>query len=228
MKIKWGAFVVDGRGKIGGHVASKNRSGPYLRTKVVPVNVDSVDQKTVRNNFTANSQGWKGITAAQRLAWNRAVGDFQRTDVLGDLRIMSGFNLYCALNGNLRFIGSVPITDPPTPAAVTAFTALSVAQATGAQTTILTYAPAIGANDTCIVQGTAAMSAGKTFVKSELRKYDFMLAADVTPFDNSAEYLLKFGLVGALGTKAFFTMQNVVTLTGLPGAKISASCIVGA
>jgi len=26
MKIKWGALVTDGRGKIGGQVASKNRS----------------------------------------------------------------------------------------------------------------------------------------------------------------------------------------------------------
>ena len=30
MKMKWGALVVDGRGKIGGQVASKNRAGAYL------------------------------------------------------------------------------------------------------------------------------------------------------------------------------------------------------
>jgi len=36
MKTLFGAIVVDGRGKLGGHVASKNRHGSYFRTKVSP------------------------------------------------------------------------------------------------------------------------------------------------------------------------------------------------
>ena len=38
MKIKFGSEVVDGRGKIGGHVYSKNKGGAYKRTKVTPSN----------------------------------------------------------------------------------------------------------------------------------------------------------------------------------------------
>ena len=34
--MKFGALVVDGRNKIGGQVASKNRAGAYLRNKVTP------------------------------------------------------------------------------------------------------------------------------------------------------------------------------------------------
>jgi hypothetical protein len=47
MKMKFGAIVTEGRGKIGGHVASKNKSGAYLRTKVTPVNRQSVAQSNV-------------------------------------------------------------------------------------------------------------------------------------------------------------------------------------
>lgn len=226
MLIKWGALIVDGSGKLGGHVATRNRAGAVMRTKVVPINPDSPDQQTVRNLFAANTQGWKGITADQRASWQAAVDDFKYTNRLGDIRRYSGFNLYCRINNYLRFINGTPLTSPPAPAAVPAFTSLSVAADFGAQSVTLTYAGTIGATETCIVRATTGMSAGKSFVKSEYRKIDFMLAADVTPFVISTEYIAKFGAVPAEGTRISVTMQNIVTLTGLPGARISASCLV--
>ena len=58
MKLKFGAIVTDGRGKIGGHVASKNRSGAYLRTKVTPSNPNTVAQVQVRSILASLSQSW--------------------------------------------------------------------------------------------------------------------------------------------------------------------------
>lgn len=228
MKIIFGSFIVAGRGKIGGHVASRNRAGAYLRTKVTPTNPQTNAQTTVRNNFTANAQGWKGLTAAQRTEWNSAVGNYAGTDRFGNLAINSGFNLYCSINNNLRFISGTPLTSPPTPAAVPAFSSFTAAAAAGAQTVTLTYAAAIGATETVIVNGTAGLSAGKSFVKSELRKFDFILTADASPFSIEVEYIAKFGVVPAAGTKIFFTMQQIVTLTGLPGAVIKTDCVVAA
>ena len=60
MKIKWGALMVDGRGKIGGQVASKNRAGAYMRNKVTPVNQQTSYQLTVRNRLSYYSQNWGG------------------------------------------------------------------------------------------------------------------------------------------------------------------------
>lgn len=93
MKTKFGAIIVDGRGKIGGHVASKNRGGAYLRTKVTPANAQTSAQNQVRNLFTSLTQGWRGLTQAQRDAWNAAVLDYSRTDIFGDIRNPSGINL---------------------------------------------------------------------------------------------------------------------------------------
>ena len=84
MKAKFGAIVVDGRGKIGGHVATKNKSGSYFRTKVTPVNPQSASQNSVRSRLATRAQAWKGLTAAQRTSWNAAVNDFQRTNIFGD------------------------------------------------------------------------------------------------------------------------------------------------
>ena len=113
--MKFGAIVTDGRGKIGGHVASKNRGGAYLRTKVTPVNGQTTAQTSIRNRFTNLSQGWRGLTADERNAWNAAVADYARTDIFGDLHQPTGFNLYQRLNNNLVTIGEASISTPPLP-----------------------------------------------------------------------------------------------------------------
>jgi len=113
MKIKWGALVVDGRGKIGGHVASKNRGGAYLRTKVTPVNPSSFAQSVVRTIFGAISTTWSSLTAAQIASWNNAVSDFATTDIFGDLKKPSGKNLHQKLNQNLLLVGESALTTVP-------------------------------------------------------------------------------------------------------------------
>src|SRR4051812_170938 len=84
MKVKFGSLVVDGRGKIGGHVLSKNRGGAYMRTKVTPINPQTADQSTVRGTLTSLSQSWRALTQNQITAWNNAVQNFQSTDIFGD------------------------------------------------------------------------------------------------------------------------------------------------
>lgn len=175
--------------------------------------------------MTANAIAWKGLTAGQRLSFNNAVNDFKRTNIFGDIKVPSGFNLFCSLNNNIRFIGGTPIVAPPLPAAVGAFATFSATAVFATQVVTLTYTPAIPATATTIVCGTPGLSAGRSFVKSDLRKFDLILTADASPFPISTEYIAKFGAVPAVGTKIFFTMQQIVTLTGLAGAKISCSCV---
>lgn len=228
MKAKWGMIVVDGRGKIGGHVASKNRAGSYFRTKVTPVNPSSTYQQAVRNRLSGLSSGWRGLTTAQRSSWNSAVSDYSKTDIFGDIRNPSGFNLYQRLNNNLLNCSEAALTTPPPAAAVDAFTSLSVAVAAGAQTVTITYAAAIAANHKVLVRATPAMSAGVSFAKSEFRQIDVMATADASPFAISAEYITKFGEVGAAGQKVFIEMVQVNTDTGQAGIPFQASAIIGA
>jgi len=113
MKIKWGALVVDGRGKIGGHVASKNRGGAYLRTKVTPSNPSTLAQTLVRTIFAVISTAWSLLTSAQRASWNNAVSDFSTTDIFGDIKKPSGKNLHQKLNQNLLLVGESVLTTAP-------------------------------------------------------------------------------------------------------------------
>lgn len=227
MKAKWGALVVDGRGKIGGHVASKNRSGGYFRTKVTPVNPRTADQSLVRNRLTAISQAWRGLTAAQRSAWNAAVASFAKTNVFGDLVNPTGFNLYQRLNNNLVAVSQAQITSPPTPEAVDDIVigALTVTAAT--DTVSLAYTPGAGGSSVKVF-ATPPQSPGKSFVKSEYRYIGSFESDDVSPTDLGAVYTGKFGsLTSAAGQKVFVKTVAINQTTGQAGVAQSTSAIVG-
>jgi hypothetical protein len=228
MKMKFGALVVAGSGKIGGHVAARNRSGAYLRTKVTPVNPQTASQAGARNRLSGLSSGWRALTAAQRAAWNGAVQDFSKTDVFGDLRNPSGFNLYQRLNNNLINVGEAALTLPPQAVQVDAFTSVSLTAAdnTVAEAMSLTYAPAIEADHQVKVFATAPLSAGVSFVKSEYRQIDVIATADASPLNLLAAYQAKFGSTGAAGGKIFVKLVQVNTTSGQEGTPVSASAIV--
>ena len=61
-RIKFGMMMTDARGKLGGQVFTKTRSGATVRTKVTPVNLKSSAQALVRNRFGSLSQGWRGLS----------------------------------------------------------------------------------------------------------------------------------------------------------------------
>lgn len=228
MKAKFGAIVVAGRGKIGGHVASQNRAGSYFRTKVTPVNPQTTAQTTVRNRLSGLSSAWRGLTAAQRSAWNSGVSDHAKTDVFGDLRNPTGFNLFQRLNNNLLNIGESQINVPPAVVPVDAFTTLSIAAEDGtvAEALEITFAPAIEADHKVKVYATPPMSAGVNFVKSEYRQIHVLDNADLTGVDVIASYQAVFGSTGEVGQKIFVKVVQVESATGIAGIPLEASTLV--
>lgn len=226
MKMKFGAIVTDGRGKIGGHVASKNRAGAYLRTKVSPVNPQTGYQLGVRNRFTGLSQSWRGLTQAQRDAWNGAVGDYARTNIFGDLHNPTGFNLFQRLNNNLLLIGESMINTPPLPSAVGEVIASELTAESGTESLSLTLSGAVPAGTNVKVFATSPQSAGKSFVKSEYRLIDVLAPAATTPVDLLTAYQDKFGSTGEAGQKIFVKIEAVNASTGQVGTPSEVSAIV--
>lgn len=112
--IKWGMMVVDGRGKLGGHVLTKSRNGASVRTKVTPTNPQTSYQQANRAVFGQLSSNWTDLTEAQRKAWNEAVQEWQKTNIFGDLKSPSGRDLYISLNRNILQAGGTAIDVPPT------------------------------------------------------------------------------------------------------------------
>lgn len=226
MKAKFGAIVVAGSGKLGGHVASRNRGGAYFRTKVTPVNPNTSAQAEVRSRLTSFSQAWRDLTDNQRASWNAAVANFAKTDIFGDLKNPSGFNLYQRLNNNLDQIGVAPLTSAPVPSEVVAVTELSVAADESASSLTITYAPTpVPADTAFIIRATPGLSPGVNFVKSEYRVLTFAETANVSPLAAGALWEAMFGELTE-GTKIFVSIEPMNAVTGQKGIAVSASTIV--
>lgn len=225
-KIKLSAVVSEMRGKLNGSVFSKNRGGAYLRTKVTPVNPQTISQGNVRARLTTFSQAWRSLTAAQITAWNNAVSNFTGTDIFGDIKTPSGINLYNKLNLNLAAAGQSPINNPPLPVGVGYFSELTVS-AQASIDELLADFTALGASagQTIIVQATKGVSPGKNFVKSEYRQITTLAGTTASPVDIGAAYVLKFGSM-IEGQKVFIRCAFVDNTTGVSGQYTSANTVV--
>src|SRR5688572_29912338 len=65
-KISFGVIVTNARGKVGGGVFTKSRSGDVLRRRVVPSNPQTGPQTAVRSYLSDISAEWRQLTQAQR------------------------------------------------------------------------------------------------------------------------------------------------------------------
>lgn len=226
MKAKFGAIVVDGRGKLGGHVASKNRAGSYFRTKVTPTNPKTQAQVTARSRFGTLSIAWAGIGDAPRLAWNNAVELWKSTNIFGDLKNPSGFNLYQRLNNNLAQVGVAAMTDPPLPAAIGAWTTFSfIPDNTG--TMVLTFAPTpVPAGFAVLIDGTAPCSPGIKNANARFRRITSLAAAAATGVDIQAAYVTKFGTIAPIGNRVFLRAKYINIATGQVGLPVEATAVI--
>lgn len=226
MKMKFGALVVDGRGKVGGHVASKNRAGSYLRTKVTPVNPRTQAQVNVRGFFGTLAKAWAGLSDAQRLAWNAATDLWKSTNIFGDLKNPSGFNLFVKLNTNLANIGVAQINAPPAPAAIASWSVFSFVP-DNSGTLVLTFAATpVPAGFAIIIEGTAPCSAGIKNANARFRKITSLPAATATAEDIFAEYVAKFGSLGPIGNRVFLRATPINIATGQKGQAVEATAVI--
>jgi hypothetical protein len=229
MKTKFGSIIVAGSGKIGGHVASRNKSGSYLRTKVTPVNPQSNFQTTIRNRLSTLAVAWGLLTAAQRTAWNAAVLSYKKTNIFGDIVSPSGFNLFCRLNANLALIGVAQINTPLSPVALPSFLTLTLSAAAGAQTLSLAYtATPIPAGVSIVVDFTPAIAPGKTFVKNEFRFVGLIAAAAASPYNAAAAYIARLGAVGAAGKYVWCRVTVYSLTTGQKGIPVIVKALIAA
>jgi|SRR5659263_126045 len=208
MKIKFGALVVAGSGKIGGHVAAKNRGGAYLRTKVTPTNAKTPAQLVARSLLASLSTAWGLLTEAQRTAWNAAVALFATTDIFGDMRNPSGINLFVKINANRVNVDRSILNDVPPKQEVpfSPLTAVSFSIATSIMT--FTFGDIAFNGIDGLIRGTGKLGLGVSFVKSQLRVIGFTDNLG-TPLLMGAAYVAKFG-APVIGDNIFISVHPTV------------------
>lgn len=209
MKLKFGAIIVDGSGKIGGQVVSSNRGGKYLRTKVTPSNPQTVSQQNARALLSSLSTAWAELTDAQRLSWNGAVSSYASTDIFGDIKNPSGFNLFVKLNANLANVGEASLLVAPEKEEVPYSAILTAVFDISSTTGEITFNDSAFAGRNLLVSATPTVSAGRSNVKNQFRVIgSFQPVTD--SIDVWAEYVAKFGVPTA-GANISIKIEPVVS-----------------
>lgn len=225
-KVLFTAVVADMRNKLNGTVFSKNRYGSYTRTKVTPVNRRSSAQQKQRLQLGELSAGFRALKSEQIAAWNAAAGDFQRTDIFGNKKTLTGQALYVGLNTNLLNIGASVISDPPAPSEMPLFSILEITASwvdgVVDDASVRLNAP-LGTDFKLLIYATPPRSAGRRFFS------DFRLLSPGIPippagapavnYDYGALYEQKFGLP-ANGTTIGFRLVAVNRKTGEASAPL--------
>lgn len=198
MKIKFGAFVVDGRGKIGGTVFSRNKGGAFARNKVTPVNPNTLAQQAIRNVFGFVSGAWRGLTQAQRNAWNEAVNQWTTTDVFADVLVPSGKALFQRLNTVLYNIGFDVLVEPPTPLSPSGQVLASCTAEETGQVISPVFSFAAAPTDSYAFSTTPQQSGATTNVSNQFRRILVTNGASLpTPAALGAAYTARYGALEA-------------------------------
>jgi len=225
MKVKFGAIVTDGRGKIGGHVLTKNRQGAAMRTKTTPINRRSTFQSSVRSILQNLSQAWRNITQSQRDAWNAAAQDVSRTNIFGNAYHPTGKNYFQLVNTNLSLTGAVPVSAPPSPTPAVSLTAVVVNTMSTSSIVLAGDPDTVPADNAYMVEATRSLSAGKGVAGSEFRKIAIVDDGEDLSDNLFAAYSTKFGAPQS-GKKIFFRVTPIQKISGVRGGAVTASGLV--
>jgi hypothetical protein len=214
-KIKFGMFMVDGRGKVGGSVFSKNRAGSYVRNKVTPSNPQTSAQLQARSRLSSLAQQFRTLTQPQIDAWNAAVNDYQSTNVFGDQVKKTGLNLFVALNSVRDILQLANLTSPPAPVEVpSTVVTISDPDATSLEIDL----SSIPANTVYMIEATPPVSPGVNNVSNQFRLIKTLngTGSNISGHSILTDYTNKFG-TPVVGQKFGVRVKVAVGATGQTG-----------
>lgn len=149
-------------GSVGARTSSRNRSGQYVRQRAIPTQPRTPAQVRARASLTDLSAGWRGLTDAERAAWNAFGQSFTVTNSLGSTINLTGSQCYVKVNTVNQLNGDSIVSDPPALPSFLPNTATGITvNGTSAAFTIEGAAPASGTLFMIFV--SPALSAGVSF-----------------------------------------------------------------
>ena len=226
-RIKFGMMMTDARGKLGGHVFTKTRSGATIRTKVTPTNPQTSAQGTVRGLFGNLSRFWALLALSEQLSWNGVVGEYKKTNAFGDQYQPSGKNLFQMVNTNLNTVGAPQTNTPPAGRGVLAFDNLVVGINILSEEldVILHLLDTPGASDFIVIEATAPMSTGRFNFSGAYRQIHVGLASAIpNPTALYSKYKDKFGNPLA-GRKISFRVYTISSASGIASPRQTADTL---
>ena len=108
-----GAIVGTISGKLGGSVFIATKRGSIIRNRARTPSVRSERQTSQLSKMQTARLRWQSITQPQRDQWNSAAANVVTRDRLGRRHRLSGFQLYCKVNGISKLFDATFHDTPP-------------------------------------------------------------------------------------------------------------------
>lgn len=105
MKTKFGAIVVSGSGKLGGHVFQGSGVKSVMKSKSSPLKKNTVNQQFSRNQVRSLSSMWRELFDYERASWDAQASIENKNNKSDSVGKISGFNLFLSCNLNLKLVG---------------------------------------------------------------------------------------------------------------------------
>lgn len=168
-----------------------------------------------------NADAWKALTALQREGWGSLGAQMTRTDALGQVYDLTGFQAYCSINNNNLAAGNVVVADAPLfdiPGPLASITPT----ATIATLSVAYTATPLAAGVRLFVSASPMRSVGRSF-ESDYRLIQATAAAAASPASIFTPYTARFG-APIVGAKIFISAQ--VYKAGFLSQPLTASLVV--
>lgn len=215
-------------GAFGGAVASRNRAGTYLRTRVHPTIVTSDAAMAAKSRLAGVSAAYAGLTTDQKLAWGQFGANNPIMDRVGMKQTLDAHASYVRINGKLLAAGQSALTEPPVGVAPAPFANGSLTARGGTQSLSLAWTDrTLGADEVAVIKACVVGSAGKSYVKNLLRTIYYSDAAESSPLDLLAAFQSRLGDV-ITGMFIHVEMSVLDKTTGLESMPIAVSTEVTA
>lgn len=193
MRTKFGALVVAGRGKLGGHVASSDKGGSNFRSKSSPVNNPTSYQSEIRQRFIYLVKLWKTLTEYQRATWIAASRLYPQSDKIGNISFSSGFQMFTKLNSHLLQIGQSINLEAPAKTSVQSIKIDSGEAWLQRGNLFITFSETINSDTAVLIYATLPKSSGISNFNSYYRFIGYLENEDFTEYNISDLYNTKFG-----------------------------------
>ncbi len=203
--------------------ASHNRAGQYYRNRISPVQpVGTGRRATVRANFSAASSAWGALTGSQQAAWNTYAAMYPYTDALGQSIVLTGQQMYVAinasrLNAGLALAATIPVSNATIAPVVAVFTM------TAAGVMTLTLTPSGGSADKILLAFSKPQSSGTGFCKTFWQQLS-VAGNSAGAATYGTAYVAQFGLPSA-GNRVFYRLTPV-NQYGVAGVPVIAYAVV--
>jgi hypothetical protein len=213
-------------GALGNVVASRNRYGAYLRSRVVPTKVSSEWTNDVRNRFSAMSKAWAAVSDGNKASWKTWAATNQVVDALGDSLTLQPSAAFIQLNTRILQAGGTQIDVPPvvpSPASIGVFTV--VATAATNTVAIAWTSGAIGATEVLAIRVAVLDSPGRSYYRNILKLVFVSAAAAATPEAIGPEVEERFGTL-IVGQTLHVEIEVWDSATGLVSGRMYANTVV--